>query len=48
MLNSRYDDVKSGVARPVKSEEVFGLLKAKTETRRKGSAWAALRARPTT
>jgi hypothetical protein len=34
MLNSRYDDLKSGRAKPIDGEEAFSLLKAKTEAQR--------------
>jgi hypothetical protein len=34
MLNSRYDDLKSGRVTPIDGEEVFARLKAKTEARR--------------
>lgn len=31
MLNSRYDDLKSGKVKPIDGEEAFARLKAKTE-----------------
>jgi len=31
MLNSRYDDLKSGRVKPIDGEEAFARLKAKTE-----------------
>jgi len=34
MLDSRYDDLKSGRVRPIDGEEVFSRLKAKSEARR--------------
>jgi len=34
MLNSRYDDLKSGRVKPIDGEEAFSLLKAKTEAQR--------------
>jgi predicted transcriptional regulator len=33
MLNSRYDDLKSGRVKPVPGEEVFARLRAKSEAR---------------
>ena len=33
-LNSRYDDLKTGRAKPIDGEEAFARLKAKTEARR--------------
>lgn len=38
MLNSRYDDLKSGRAKPIDDEEAFARLKAKTEAQRNRSA----------
>ncbi len=35
MLNSRYDDLKSGRAKPIDGEEAFARLKARTEAQRK-------------
>jgi hypothetical protein len=35
MLDSRYDDLKSGRARPIDGEEAFARLKARTEAQRK-------------
>jgi hypothetical protein len=35
MLNSRYDDLKSGRVNPIDGEEAFSRLKAKTEAQRK-------------
>ena len=37
MLNSRYDDLKSGRLQPIDGEEAFALLKAKTEAQRNRS-----------
>ena len=34
MLNSRYDDLKSGRVKPIDGEEAFARLKAKTEALR--------------
>jgi hypothetical protein len=34
MLNSRYDDLKSGKVEPIDGEEAFARLKAKTEVQR--------------
>jgi hypothetical protein len=34
MLNSRYDDMKSGRVKPIDGEEAFARLKAKTEALR--------------
>lgn len=34
MLNSRYDDLKSGRAKPIDGEEAFARLRAKTEAQR--------------
>jgi len=34
MLNSRYDDLKSGRVKPIDGEEAFARLKAKTEAER--------------
>ena len=34
MLNSRYDELKSGRVKPIDSEEAFARLKAKTEAQR--------------
>jgi len=34
MLNSRYDELKSGEAQPIDGEEAFARLKAKTEAQR--------------
>jgi len=34
MLNSRYDDVKTGRVTPIDGEEAFTRLKAKTEAQR--------------
>jgi predicted DNA-binding protein len=38
MLDSRYDDLKSGRMKPIDGEEAFACLKAKTEARRKAPA----------
>jgi hypothetical protein len=38
MLDSRYDDLKSGRVKPIDGEEAFARLKAKTEARRKAPA----------
>ena len=37
MLNSRYDDLKSGRVQPIDGEEAFARLKAKTEAQRNRS-----------
>jgi Arc/MetJ-type ribon-helix-helix transcriptional regulator len=34
MLNTRYDDLKSGRVKPIDGEEAFSRLKAKTEAQR--------------
>jgi predicted DNA-binding protein len=34
MLNSRYDELKSGTVKPIDGEEAFVRLKAKTEAQR--------------
>jgi len=34
MLDSRYDDLKSGRVKPIDGEEAFARLKAKTEAQR--------------
>jgi predicted transcriptional regulator len=34
MLNSRYDDLKSGRVKPIDGEEAFARLKEKTEAQR--------------
>jgi predicted DNA-binding protein len=34
MLNSRYDELKSGRVKPIDGEEAFARLKAKTEAQR--------------
>jgi hypothetical protein len=34
MLDSRYDELKSGRVKPIDGEEAFALLKAKTEAQR--------------
>jgi hypothetical protein len=34
MLNSRYDDLKSGGVKPIDGEEAFSRLKAKTQAQR--------------
>jgi hypothetical protein len=34
MLNSRYDELKSGGVKPIDGEEAFARLKAKTEAQR--------------
>jgi predicted transcriptional regulator len=34
MLNSRYDDLKSGRVKPIDGEEAFARLKANTEAQR--------------
>jgi len=38
MLNSRYDDLKSGRVNPIDGEEAFARLKAKTEAQRQHPA----------
>ena len=38
MLNSRYDDLKSGRVKPIDGEEAFARLKAKTEAQRSRQA----------
>lgn len=38
MLNSRYDDLKSGMVKPMDGEEAFARLKAKTQAQRDRSA----------
>ena len=38
MLNSRYDELKSGTVKPIDGEEAFALLKAKTEAQRNRQA----------
>ena len=38
MLNSRYDDLKSGRVKPIDGEEAFARLQAKTETQRNREA----------
>ena len=38
MLDSRYDDLKSGKVKPIDGEEAFARLKAKTEAQRKHMA----------
>ncbi len=43
MLNSRYDDLKSGTAKPIDGEEAFARLRAKTEAQRNRPAWAVMR-----
>ncbi len=37
MLNSRYDELKSGRVKPIDGEEAFARLKAKTEAQRNRS-----------
>jgi predicted transcriptional regulator len=37
MLNSRYDDLKSGTVKPIDGEEAFARLKAKNEAQRNRS-----------
>ena len=37
LLNSRYDDLKSGRVKPIDGEEAFARLKAKTEAQRNRS-----------
>jgi hypothetical protein len=34
MLNSRYDELKSGLVKPIDGEEAFARLKANTEVQR--------------
>ena len=38
MLDSRYDDLKSGRVKPIDGEEAFAWLKEKTEAQRHRSA----------
>jgi Arc/MetJ-type ribon-helix-helix transcriptional regulator len=38
MLNSRYDELKSGRVKPLDGEEAFARLKAKTEAQRNRQA----------
>jgi len=38
MLDSRYDDLKSGKVKPIDGEEAFARLKAKTEAQREHMA----------
>ena len=38
MLNSRYDELKSGRVKPIDGEEAFACLKAKTQAQRKHPA----------
>jgi predicted DNA-binding protein len=38
MLDSRYDDLKSGRVQPIDGEEAFSRLKAKTEIQRQSKA----------
>jgi predicted transcriptional regulator len=38
MLDSRYDDLKSGRVKPIDGEEAFARLKAKTESQRNRQA----------
>lgn len=38
MLNSRYDELKSGRVEPIDGEEAFARLRANTETQRKRRA----------
>lgn len=38
MLNSRYDDIKSGLVQPIDGEEAFAQLRAKSEEWRKSRA----------
>ena len=38
MLDSRYDDLKSGRVKPIDGEEAFARLREKSERRRDGSA----------
>jgi len=35
MLDSRYDDIKSGRVRPIDGEEAFARLRQKSDARRK-------------
>lgn len=35
MLDSRYDDIKSGKVKPINGEEAFARLREKSEARRK-------------
>jgi hypothetical protein len=37
MLDSRYDDLKSGRVKPIDGEEAFARLREKSEKRRNGS-----------
>ncbi len=36
MLDSRYDDIKSGNVKPIDGEEAFARLRSKSEVRRAG------------
>lgn len=36
MLDSRYDDIKSGKVKPIDGEEAFNRLRQKSENRRSG------------
>jgi hypothetical protein len=36
MLDSRYDDIKSGRVKPIDGEEAFARLRRKSEVRRSG------------
>jgi len=36
MLDSRYDEIKSGRAQPINGEEAFDRLRRKSEDRRRG------------
>jgi predicted DNA-binding protein len=38
MLDSRYDDIKSGRVQPIDGEEAFARLREKSEARRNGRA----------
>jgi hypothetical protein len=38
MLDSRYDDLKSGRVKPIDGEEAFARLKEKTEAQRRRQA----------
>jgi predicted transcriptional regulator len=38
MLDNRYDELKSGVVKPIDGEEAFARLKAKTEAQRNRQA----------
>jgi hypothetical protein len=38
MLDSRYDDIKSGRVKPTDGEEAFARLRRKSEARRNGGA----------